>query len=285
MIDGKETNYTITTDGIITNIITNKQLKGFKHSTSDYRVVQLTIDGVKKKFYVHRLVAETFLGKPKDNSMVVNHIDGDKTNNCLNNLEWVTRSQNSLHAINTGLTSRERPKANYYEEDLPDEKWIKIKDYEDLYEISNYGRVKSFHSKQPRILKPATHNGYEKVVLVKNGNKKPIFVHILVFTHFIENNIEQGYCIDHIDGNKLNNKVSNLRKVTYSDNILAAYHEQKVFKKKKIVIAYKDNIEIGRYDSFAQAGRELQCDSSGISKCCKGKLNQVKGYKFKCIEI
>lgn len=285
IIDEKETNYTITTEGIVTNIITNKQLKGFKHSSSDYRVVQLTIDGIKKKFYLHRLVAETFLGKPEDNNMVVNHIDGNKTNNCLKNLEWATRSQNSLHAINTRLTSKERPKANYYENDLPNERWISIKGYEGLYEISNYGRVKSFYSKQARLLKPSTYSGYEKVVLVKNGNKKPTFIHYLVFTHFIDDIIEEGYCIDHIDGNKLNNHFTNLRKITNSENTLAAYHEQNSFKKKRIVIAYKNGIETGRYDSFAQAGRELDCDSSSISKCCKGKLKQVKGYIFKCIEI
>lgn len=55
IIDEKETNYTITTEGIITNIITNKQLKGFKHSSSDYRVVQLTIDGIKKEILLTQI--------------------------------------------------------------------------------------------------------------------------------------------------------------------------------------------------------------------------------------
>lgn len=62
---------------------------------SGYLNVMLKMRG--KKYYVHRLVAEHFIDG--DSSLEVNHKDGNKLNNCVENLEWVTRKQNSLHLV------------------------------------------------------------------------------------------------------------------------------------------------------------------------------------------
>ena len=62
-----------------------------------------TNTGQRKDYKIHRLVAEYFIDNP-NNYRVVNHIDGDKQNNHVCNLEWCTHSENNLHAFRTGLT-------------------------------------------------------------------------------------------------------------------------------------------------------------------------------------
>jgi hypothetical protein len=59
---------------------------------------------VRKNKFIHRLLGEAFIPNP-ENKAHINHIDGDKTNNCLTNLEWATPKENSQHAIRLGLTT------------------------------------------------------------------------------------------------------------------------------------------------------------------------------------
>lgn len=67
-----------------------------------YSQIQLRIDKQSKKFLVHRLVAEAFIPNP-ENKPIVNHIDGNKHNNRVDNLEWVTQAENMRHAVKSGL--------------------------------------------------------------------------------------------------------------------------------------------------------------------------------------
>lgn len=68
-----------------------------------YEEVQFKVNGKRKTVKVHRLVAEMFCNKSSEN-LVVNHVDGDKTNNTSTNLEWVTQLENVRHARDSGLT-------------------------------------------------------------------------------------------------------------------------------------------------------------------------------------
>lgn len=85
-------NYTISDKGKIVNTNTNKELKPYIRKDG-YVVATLSKGGKKYKCYLHRLVAETFIPNP-DNLPQVNHIDEDKTNNCVENLEWITPKDN-----------------------------------------------------------------------------------------------------------------------------------------------------------------------------------------------
>ena len=75
-----------------------------------YKFAPISVVGEKrqKSFYVHRLVAEKFIGKPKDGNMQVNHIDGDKSNNHWSNLEWVCPKDNIKHMHENGLNTNRK---------------------------------------------------------------------------------------------------------------------------------------------------------------------------------
>lgn len=99
VIDGYS-RYIISNTGEVKNLKTGKILK--KDSSRDYYEVVLSKNGKTKKYSIHRLVAQHFIPNP-ENRPQVNHKDGNKLNNCVNNLEWVTRSENILHSYKNGL--------------------------------------------------------------------------------------------------------------------------------------------------------------------------------------
>lgn len=73
-------------------------------ASNGYEYITLKANGIVKNARVHKLVAEAFLPNP-NNYPVINHIDGDKSNNCVWNLEWCSRSHNTKHAIDNSLMS------------------------------------------------------------------------------------------------------------------------------------------------------------------------------------
>ena len=95
--------YEITKDGKIISLKHNKrrEIKGYIDKYG-YRRVLIYENGKRKKYFVHRLVAEKYIPNP-DNLPQVNHKDGDKLNNCVDNLEWVTPKENIEHAIKNGF--------------------------------------------------------------------------------------------------------------------------------------------------------------------------------------
>ena len=83
--------------------ITRNKILNPSKNTKGYLQVQLCKNGRRKQCLVHRIVAETFILKPNEEQNVVNHIDGNKLNNNVNNLEWCTQKQNIQHAIKNEL--------------------------------------------------------------------------------------------------------------------------------------------------------------------------------------
>lgn len=97
--------------------------------------------------------------------------------------------------------------------------WKSISGYEDMYEISSYGRVR----RSGRILKNRMDsNGYLSVMLCKSGKPRRYRVHRLVAEAFIQNP-ENKYCVNHKDGNRSNPNINNLEWLTINENHKHAY--------------------------------------------------------------
>ena len=93
----KKADYTITKNGEVYNNVTGKKLKP---QTNGKGYLRIKIEN--KLEFVHRLVAEKYIPNP-ENKPQVNHKDGNKLNNCVDNLEWVTNLENRQHAISHNL--------------------------------------------------------------------------------------------------------------------------------------------------------------------------------------
>ena len=152
------------------------------------------------------------------------------------------------------------------------------------YQISNKGRVKSNRRGIAKILKPSDNgHGYLKVCL----DGKWYYIHRLVADVFIPNphNLPQ---VNHKDCNRYNNDATNLEWCDMEYNNGYADRGNKIRKaltnhkgKSKPVIQYTiDNEFVKEWPSIREVERELGFNSSAISRCCRGELKQMYGYKW-----
>ena len=164
-----------------------------------------------------------------------------------------------------------------------EEIWRDITGYEGLYQVSNLGRVKSNYNKNGKtILKNRVNcGGYCTVLLSKNKKSKNFSVHRLVASLFIHN-ADAKLFVNHKNGIKKNNEVTNLEWVTTSENQKHAYEtglQPKNFRTKRKVKC----IETGEiFESLTKAGISIKINNSrqGIGRACKGELKRAFGYHW-----
>lgn len=182
---------------------------------------------------------------------------------------------------------------------MDEEEWRDIQDYEGLYQVSNFGRVRSLglrnknaNNERIKLLKPGvTGIGYNMITLC-NGKLKQKLVHRLVAQAFIPNT--KNYpIINHIDGNKLNNKVNNLEWCTQKQNIQHSFKNGLQISKLKggtippvkIKQYDLDNNFIKEWDSMTKIQKELGISTALIWKCCRGIYKKSRGFIWKYSSI
>lgn len=167
------------------------------------------------------------------------------------------------------------------------ETWKPVTGYEGLYEVSNIGRVKSLNyrrTKEVRILNGGKYtNGYCFVKLYKYGMSKHCSRHRLVAEAFIPNP-EGKPEIDHIDNDKENNCVANLRWVTHKENAVNVITKARRFERinPTIILQFNlDNTLVQKHRGAHDAERRTGVFRQSISLCCRGKQNTAGGYIWK----
>ncbi len=143
------TNYTIHSNGDIVSVARGKPKTFSRRANGQgYSIVMLTLNGKRCQFTVHRLVALKFIPNP-DNKPYVNHIDGNKMNNDVSNLEWCTAKENLEHARIHGLNTRVK-----LSPEQADEIRVKIKTMSQTAIAKQYGVDQSAIS---RVINNKTH--------------------------------------------------------------------------------------------------------------------------------
>lgn len=180
------------------------------------------------------------------------------------------------------------------------EEWKDIVGYEGLYQVSDKGNVRSLNYNKTNKVKELklvnSKDNYFVVCLHKNGHQKEGKVHRLVAEAFIPNPDNKPQ-IDHINGNKSDNRVENLRWCTAKENsdnpitkvkMKGIQNGRQINRKDMSKVVYQYNLEgelINKYPSASEAARQIGCHFDTITKACRGvrnkALNNFWSYEYK----
>lgn len=185
--------------------------------------------------------------------------------------------------------------------ELIKEVWKPVPNYEGLYDVSNFGRVKSLDRlvnakggskmcKKGKFLKPRiTNDGYTEVHLSKDNKGKMLRVHRLVCEAF-NGPIPEGMQVNHINEIKTDNSLWNLNLMTNQENCNYGRHNFNVSKSKingsqssgvrQLTLDYQ---LVCVWPSMAEAERQTGISHANISNCCNGKQKQANGFLWEKI--
>ena len=177
--------------------------------------------------------------------------------------------------------------------------WKDVKGYEGSYQVSNLGRVKGLARIVPhgrcgtcsikeKVLTPGEHRqGYLMAFLARDRKRKRIYVHRLVAIAFLSNPFNKP-TVNHKDGDKSNNKSTNLEWATRSENTIHAYatglkkpiKNAEHYRSKTVIQLDLSGNFISRHISASVASRELSISKGNISNGCCGNRKTAGGFRW-----
>lgn len=186
--------------------------------------------------------------------------------------------------------------------------WKDIKGYEEIYVISNYGRVASLNrvsadkngrnvAYRGKMLTPHPNSrGYLRIQLKRDGIYRSYFIHRLVALHFVENPLPAEYnIVNHIDSDHLNNKAENLEWTTIYGNNHHAISKGRMNRTKEWLQHLRESNEkrgravVGEKIATGETIRFVclnDCKVAGfqpscVCQCCEGKRKSHKGFTWR----
>lgn len=227
----------------------------------------------RKAYFVHRLVAKAFLPPQPSPEHTIDHKNRNRSDNRVDNLRWASRSMQNMNQIvaDAHTTSLLQPSDNPWE-DLKDEVWVEV----GRLRISNMGRVQTrtprgVHWEKKHHPKPDS-SGYPQVL----GRH----VHLHVAEAFIGPKPSASHTVDHLNGDKTDNRACNLRWATKL--------EQRMNQKAYAIRGVQRQRLLGRpclgtkwrsFESIAQAVQQLTAETSRTFR--KGSISEVLSKKLK----
>ena len=171
------------------------------------------------------------------------------------------------------------------------EVWRDVKDYIDLYEVSNWGNVRKFFAEEThRVKQTKNKSGYMCVSLRGNDGKQSSHrVHRLVAEAFPEicGKLTKTLEVDHINTIRDDNRAENLRVVTHEENMENKITKERVnrlglnFGTVKPVMQYRDSKLIAEYRSPKYAAEINKVDIDDICKCCCREIDKIGEYTYR----